>query len=741
MAVDPARSFFPRGARWAILALVSLAWFGATQVRFLPGGSFAGLDGLLSFVEDPLIDARLHFRGSIPSPLPVIYVDIDADSVQALGNFPWNRKVFADVLDGLFERGNVRAVGIDLVFSDSGIPQTADSEFAAGSLALGRSIRKHGRVVLAATYGSQTGALGRGNAFPYIFRKDFNVDETDLPELPGFPVLGPTWGHVGLINTLGETVRCIPLFAPTAHQMFRTLALELALLAWDLPPDAVEYGPKSARIRREGTVLASIPLHLRQLVEPNWFSPWLSPENPRASVVDVLDYARLAKTGTPGEQEEAAAFFEAFNGSIVLIGPTDPLLRDVSIIPMNGQSSVPRVSLHGNLLKTILADAFPRRPSPLLAAALTLLAGLVTAGLASRFGGWRAVALTAAVLAFYVAAAFLVFRAAAILLPLAAPLGAAISCTFLAVIHQLGVEQKSRRRIKELFGTYVSSDVVNEMVERHVPPQTGGLDVEITAFFSDVEAFTPLSESLSPAELVDLMCEYFGEGTSAIMDSAGTLDKYVGDAMVAMFGAPLPCPDHAAAACRAALAVQDAQARLRERWSQPGSRWPERARNMRTRIGLHTGHAIVGNLGSTRRFNYTMMGSTVNLAQRMESTVGHYAASIFVTRQTHDAALAHDPALALRAIDRIFVPGASDPIEIFELLGRGNGFEDRVAAFDTARKLYVAGDWTAAAKAFSEAAQLEPHPARNPATVLASRCHSLAARGEPPGYIFRLTKG
>ncbi|MDX2081328.1 MAG: adenylate/guanylate cyclase domain-containing protein [Terrimicrobiaceae bacterium] len=740
MAADPARRTLPVFVRWAVLALICTTWFAASQIRFLPGGGFTGLDGLLGFLEEPTIDARLLFRGSIAAKAPLVYVDIDTASIQTLGNFPWNREVFAELLDALFVKGNARAVGMDLVFSEAGLPQQADSASTQGSLALGKAIRAHQAVVLAATYGTQTGVLGRKSSFPFLYEKGFKEDEADLPELPAFPVIGPTWGHTGLIDTLKESVRCIPLFAPTAHKTYRTMALELALLWWGLDGAAVEIGRDRAVIQRDGEVLATIPLHVQQFVEPNWFSPWISTENPRAGVADVLAYAELASVGSLDEQAEAAKFFESFRDAVVLIGATDPLLRDVSLIPMNGSVAVPRVSLHGNLFKTIVSNAFPIRPPPWLIALITLVIGLSTAGVATRLGGWGAVASVSAILVGYIAAAFLAFRFSTVLLPIVAPAGAALSCTFLAVIHQLGVEQQSRRRIKQLFGTYVSSDVVDEMVDRHIPPQTGGVEVDITAFFSDVEAFTPLSESLPPADLVELMCEYFGEGTAAIMDSAGTLDKYVGDAMVAMFGAPLPCPDHAAAACRAALAVQDAQARLRLRWSEEGSRWPERVRQMRTRIGLHTGPAIVGNLGSSRRFNYTMMGATVNLAQRMEATVAHYEVSILVTSATQSAATKHDPGLVFRSLDCVVVPGTTEPVEIFELLGRGPELQTRIEAFASARSRYLAGDWTGAAAAFDAAAALEPNATRNPAVVLAKRCRIYAQRGEPAGSIFRLTK-
>ena len=240
-------------------------------------------------------------------------------------------------------------------------------------------------------------------------------------------------------------------------------------------------------------------------------------------------------------------------------------------------------------------------------------------------------------------------------------------CTLYAVVSRLSVEGFRRRRIKTLFGSSVSASVVEEIVEREEMPKTGGAEVEITALFSDIASFSSLSEKLQPTELVALMCEYLGEGTSAITAAGGTLDKYVGDAIIAMFGAPLRQDDHAAAACRAALAVQEAQERLCRRWSGTPAAWPPEVLRMSTRVGLNTGLAVVGNVGSELRFNYTMMGGTVNLAQRMEAAVAHFGTKILVTQATMEAARQCDDALVFRALDCILVAGHSEACERFTM--------------------------------------------------------------------------
>lgn len=732
-----------------VLLVICSLWIVLSQVSVWPGRRgpvFLGPDGLLAFLEDRTIDARFAMRGDIPPPLKVCYVDVDTNALEALGNFPWNRAIFASVTDALFDLGGIRGIGFDFVFSPAGLPNLGREEAEQGSMALGRSVKRHGAVVLAASYSSGQRLLGRVGGFPFRFDQRRIPGSEELPELPGFPVMGPTWGRAGLIDVVGDGVRYVPVFAEAQGQTYLTMALQLALIHYGLSPAAVEIGDRAVELRGEnGERVAGVPLLAGQFVEPNWFSPWYSSQNPRASVVSVLEQARLAAEGTEEEKVKAAKFFHAFRDAIVLVGPTDPLLKDVSPAPLNAGHAVPRVSLHGNLLKTIVGDRFLWRPPVWVNILLITGVGLGVAGLSvfsTRLvrGGKLLAALAAAL---YAGLVFALFSRADIVLPLVAPLGAALTCTLYAVVARLAVEEGRRRRIKTLFGSYVSASVVEEIVEHEINPQTGGAEIEITAFFSDIVSFSPLSEKLSPTDLVALMCEYLGEGTGAITAAGGTLDKYVGDAIIAMFGAPVAQEGHAAAACRAALALQEGQARLREHWNCNPGAWPGEVLRMRTRVGLNTGRAVVGNVGSSLRFNYTMMGSTVNLAQRMEAAVAHFGTQILVTAATREAALKHDGLLVFRALDRILVAGNSEPVEVFDLLGHGEeavrANRSRVEAFDAALAFYREARWDEARNAFLAAAEYEP-AGKNPCMVMASRCETFAASAQMVASAFPVGK-
>lgn len=733
----------------AVLLGICAGWSLLSQVPVVPGlrgPLLLGPDGFLSFLERPTIDARFSFRGDIPSPLKVVYVDVDSDSLAVLGNVPWNREIFARLTDALFRHGKIRAIGFDFVFSAAGLPNLGRAEAEEGTLALGRSIREHQAVVVAASYSSGLGVLGGRSGFPFLFDPRTNPYDADLPELPEFPVVGPTWGRVGLIDVANDDVSSVPMFAVTEHQTYLAMSLQLALLHYGLPPDALAIGDRAIVLRGKEGEVARIPLWQRQIVEPNWFSPWISEQNPRAGVSTVLDCARALVEGSPEDKAAAGEFFSAFHDAVVLVGPTDPLLKDTGPAPLS-EGLVPRVSVHGNMLKTIVGGRYLKRPPIWVNVLLISGLGLAVATLAmagehrSRGGRWLSLLLAAA----YVGAAFALFSHFDLLIPMVAPVGAALSCALVGITAKLAAEEHRRRRIKGLFGSYVSAAVVDEIVEKDVLPQTGGAEVEVTAFFSDIASFTSISDQLSPAVLVEIMCEYFAEGTKAVTEAGGTLDKYVGDAIIAMFGAPLQRADHAAAACRAALALQEAQAELRSRWSASGRNLPAEVLRMHTRVGLNTGKAVVGNIGSELRFNYTMMGSAVNLAQRMEAAAAHFGCDILVSSSTAEEARRDDPTLVFRELDSISVPGLASAVAVFELLGRGDEVRERSIGrldfYASALRLYREGRWREAADAFMSAADHEPQTGRkNPSLILASRCEAFASEGRTAAGDFVLTK-
>ena len=692
---------------WTLLSQLSLNPFSTPK-------SFLGPDGFLAAFENQSIDARFNLRGSIDAPVKVCYVDVDTESISRLGNFPWNREYFAITLDALFQHGGIKAAGMDFVFSMAGIPALERDEAEAGSKALGKSIHKNKNVVVAATFGT------KGN-FPFVFQKNKVNPEDEAPELPAYPVVGPTWGHVGLIDTVGNDVRYIPFFAKTSHHRYLPMSLELALIYWGLPASAVSVERDNLVVRKDdGSTVASIPLLMGQLAEPNWFGAWMEKDH-HASLVHVMAFAQALQNGNEEEKQMAREFFAPFKDSVVLIGPVDPLLKDISLMPLNGSHPVPRVSVHGNLLKTILSGRFIERPPIWVNCALIFLLGFVAASFSivpSRFNALARICGVLVVLG-YLGAAFLLFSTYDLIIPLVAPLGAAVSCTFSGALIHLSNERRQKRRITGMFGNYLSPSLVEKMVESGEEPKLGGIDAEITAFFSDVQGFSAFSELLSPQQLVALMNEYLSAMTNVLMDEGCYVDKYIGDAIVGIFNSPVEIENHALKACVVTQLLHKRLAELRAKWAGERDKWPAFVSKMQMRIGMNTGHATVGNMGSEKRFNYTMMGDMVNLAARCESGSKSYGVYTMVTGDTMRSAEAGGDDCVFRFLDKIIVKGRSEPAEMYEVVCLRKDLDAEtqqcIGLYAEGVEHYRRQRWAAALDYFEKSAVLEPNrPERNP---------------------------
>jgi adenylate cyclase len=442
--------------------------------------------------------------------------------------------------------------------------------------------------------------------------------------------------------------------------------------------------------------------------------------------VGIFDEADKLLNGDAPERESAKKFFARpeFKDAIVLVGPVDALLQDIAPTSLDDEA-VPRVAVHGNLVSTIVSGEFLTHPSPAASYGIVFALAAVLTTLAVA-GGARAVfAKIMAVLALvvYVALVFRVFATTHFVLPFTAPLGAALTTSFGALLWQVIDEQKAKGRIKGMFGAYVSPQLVERMVESEEEPQLGGHEAEITAYFSDIQSFSTFSEVLPPAKLVELMNEYLTACTDIVQAEGGTLDKYIGDAVVAMFGAPIPLTDHAYRACVATQLVHHQLGELRAKWQAEGDKWPQIVWKMQSRIGLNSGRCIIGNMGSRTRFNYTMMGDDVNLAARMESGAKSWGAYSMCSEVTKLACEKHGgDRVIFRPLGRIVVKGRTQAVPIYEIVG----LKEQVAAqtrecvevFCAALQKYYGRDWDAALKLFAQSRELEANvPGKTPGVV------------------------
>jgi adenylate cyclase len=708
------------GSRWRWLALLPLplVWCVLSE------------EGHLRFLENKLLDLRFRIRGEVGAPVNLVYVDVDTPAIELIGERPFNRAIYANVAEALLTAGGARVVAFDFVLSRISTSGLVDQNRArAGNSELRKVILAHpSKVVLAAQYTTGGAVVIDGEQareIPLLRKGRGDRARNDVPEMPeqGF-IVGPgakPVGRVGLIDVdVGysgdEVPRWVPLFAHTRFQTIHHFSLQVVLEQLGLGEEAVRITPEAAEaVRPDGSVALRVPLAEGQLLEANWFSRWESPFNPRESLGRVIQAIHASSSREEEQRRLAAAFFARFKDAIVLIGPVDPLLQDLAPTPFD-QHPVPKVGLHGNLVKTMLTGKYLRRPAPwllwLVVPGLTAVVCLLAVSGGTK--GRRAKIAALAALSGYAGACVLAFNQLHLVLPMAAPLGSAFTTSFVAVMWQLLAEERQKGRIKGMFGAYVSPQLVERMVESGEDPRLGGHDAEITAYFSDIQSFSSFSEKLGSGPLVELMNEYLTACTDIVQAQGGTLDKYIGDAVVAMYGAPIPLPDHAYRACVATQLVHAKLAELRAKWRAEGDRWPEIVWNMQSRIGLNTGVCMIGNMGSRSRFNYTMMGDNVNLAARMESGAKSWGASTMVTGATRDACVLHGgDRVVFRALGRIVVMGRSQPVPIFEVVGLkeslpGSALEC-ISLFEQGLARHLERDWNAAARLFRASSALEPN--------------------------------
>ncbi len=318
------------------------------------------------------------------------------------------------------------------------------------------------------------------------------------------------------------------------------------------------------------------------------------------------------------------------------------------------------IELHANALNTILMDNFIH-PAPLwldLAALAfcVLLVAFMSSRLSTIFSFFTTIVLVAAVFL----GVSTIFDRQALLINFVSPAISMIFTFIAIVVYRAMTEERDKRQIRATFGKYVSPDVVSQLADN--PPELGGVDKELTVFFSDIRGFTSISENMTPQELINHLNVYLTAMTDILIEYGGTLDKYMGDAIMGFWGAPLPQPDHALRACKCALRQMQSLKKLNETW-------PE-AKRINIGIGLNSGIMTVGNMGSPMRLNYTLAGDNVNLGSRLEGTNKEYGTNIIMSEYTYG--LVRDKVLA-RELDNIRVKGKNKPVLIFELV---DVFED-----------------------------------------------------------------
>jgi adenylate cyclase len=665
----------------------------------------------------------LFRRVPLPAASPdVVVVTIDQPDLDFFKKqgvtWPWPRQLYASLIDYCRWAG-AKAVILDILFTEaSSYGPEDDQRFTQAAAAAGN---------VAAPFFLSRDAKPPNPSEPVLLQKaGLTISGPPPRHQPTYrAVITPIPGLLEAARALGNVesqpdpdgiYRRVPLVVPFKDKWLPTLGFAAFHRFSD--PGPVRFAP--------GALMAGsipIPLDAQGHFLLKFRGPSRSHQRFAAANVIASDYRR--QHGLPPVYPP-----EAFAGKWVLVGLTAPGLLDLKASPV--AAVYPGVEIHATLLDNLLRGDF-LRPVPgwvlwggsLVLSAAMVLVVLYFSGLMATLAGFAALVLVCLTLA---AGSFHFGWWADPVRP-----GIALSLSFaLAAAFSYATEGRQKLYIRRMFGQYMSETVINHLLEHPEKLQLGGERRRVTLFFSDLAGFTTISERLSPETVVALLNDYLSRMTEIILDEAGTVDKFEGDAIMAFWGAPLDQPDQAQKACVAALRQQAALAELNRRFT--GQDLPP----LTMRIGLHTGDAIVGNLGSARRFDYTVIGDTVNLASRLEGVNKFYGSHIMASEVTVAACAG---TVEFRELDLVAVKGKEQAVRVFEVLGLAGELAPEIIRrrreFAEALALYRQGRFAEAQAGFE--ALLADDPEDGPALTFAARCRHFQEAPPPADWdaVFR----
>jgi adenylate cyclase len=504
-------------------------------------------------------------------------------------------------------------------------------------------------------------------------------------------------GYFNITTDQDGVVRWMPLLIQGGEDIFPPLAISCAWHYLDKPQLMV----KVASYGVEGIQMGGrfIPTDENGQVLINYLGP--AKTFPHFSISDIL-HGKLAE-GT-------------FKDKIVLVGATAMGTHDLRSTPVS--PVYPGVEIHATVIDNILTQNFITRPqwSMIYDLFAIILLGALTGIALPRMSALRGLFLASGLFILHIVIARWLFVSSRVWLNMVYPLLAvAVTYTALTVYHYV-TEERERKKIKGAFRHYVSPVVIDEMLKEPDRLKLGGEEKVLTVLFSDLAGFTGYSESFPPHEMINILSEYFEKMTEEIFTHQGTLKEYVGDELMAIFGAPLEQTDHAQRACAAALAMRDRLRTLRQDWSKIGRP------SLRARTGINSGPMLVGNLGSRYRFAYGALGDQVNLGSRLEGLNKLYGTEILLGENTADLL---GGSFLLREVDLVRVKGRKQPVRIYELVGNSEASlpeekEQSLSHFAAALEAYRKQFWQEALGLFKQSSALCPED--GPSRIMAERC-------------------
>lgn len=706
---------------------------------------FLSANPLLNLIELKTYDLRFMSRGALsPSPAVVLAL-IDEKSLDTQGRWPWPRSILAELVDRLASDG-AKVIGFDIGFLEPDanarlefidrldnrvaalqIDNPALSAFIADNRYLADNDAQlaaaianvSDRVVLGYFFHMNAAGPGcrispaeinrqlaciRTAKYPLVIYEDPAMAHLPFPAAyapeSNLAIFSEAAGNAGFFSIASDpdgVVRWAPLMIRCGHDLFRHLAVSCAWHYLDRPQLMVQvarYGVQGIRMGdRFIPTNESGQLLINYLGPPKTF--------PHFSISDILA-ERIPRW--------------TFRDKIVLVGATAMGTHDMRSTPLS--PVYPGVEIHATIIDNLLTRRFMTRPA--WSRVLDLLAIVLLSASAGfilpRMGAVKGLGVALGLACLYLFIAHWLFVSARIWLNIVYPLTALLATYTGLTVYQYFTEERERRKIKGTFRQYVAPLVIEEMLKEPKQLQLGGEEKVLTVLFSDLEGFTGYSERYAPREMITILSEYFNHMTEQVFAHRGTLKEYVGDELMAIFGAPIEKKDHAQRACSTALAMRDRLRTLRPEWVRLG-RPP-----LRARTGINSGPMLVGNLGSRYRFAYGVLGDQVNLGSRLEGLNKMYKTEILIGENTAELL---DEKFRLRKVDLVRVVGKQQCVKVYELVARSDTplppeHAGALTAYAAGYDDYCRQRWAAAIEHFQRALALMPDD--GPSRTMLSRC-------------------
>lgn len=677
-----------RATYWPIILAILI---GAGALRIWDPAPIARLR-LLVFDSFQQISPRAY-----DPALPVRIVDVDDASLEKIGQWPWARTKMAEIVRRLTEAG-AAVIAFDIVFpepdrlSPEALGAYPSAAGLSGNDAVFAKAIAQSRVALGFILGKRKGAAAPQSKAGFAFAGD--DPKLFVPAFPGYvasleglqtPAVGS--GALNWLPEYDQIIRRLPLLFRLDDQLFPALSAEALRVA----QGASTYLVKSSGASGEeafGAKTGVVSVRIGALTVPTDAEGqmWLqfTKSEPRRF---IPAWTILSGTFDKAEVE----------GKIILVGTSAAGLFDLRTTPLD--ASAPGVEIHAQAIEQMLLGSFLLRPDFATAAELLVLiiAGLLLAFAIDRAGARVTALVGAAFVGLVFGLSWLAFKE---FKWLADPVYPAICFTLVYLAGTVLVYLRSeadRRQIRSAFSHYMAPALVEELASDPSRLKLGGETRDMTLLFSDVRGFTTISEGLTAEQLTTFINSLFTPLSNVILEARGTIDKYMGDAVMAFWNAPLDDPDHPRNACRAALGMIDSLETLNRDWRAEAEANGQDYKPVALGVGINTGDCCVGNLGSEQRFDYSVIGDNVNVASRLEGQTKTYGVAIVVGGET----AARAPEFALLEIDLLQVKGKHEAVHVFGLLGapdyrQSEGFAALKSQHEAFLASYRARDWDGA---------------------------------------------